>query len=744
MAAGGNIVDLFATLGFKINKGDIQKVDKQLDILEKRAKKISEESLSNIRMNISRFSFSENFNTRLRKALEARMKVATKDAFKPNVKFGKISVPVSGIKFSDDFNTRLHNTLKQRMRVASTKGVSPEIRLNKFNVDRNALLRDMRSAVHYVENNLRIRLRSDIVNPSVTPTGAAGGRSGAGGGVSRFGAGMGVGAAAGSLGRGFIPGLGAAFAVSQLNQLNQQLIGQNLAATAVFGNQQSGQEQLAWLRDLGNEIGFDYRSQANPYLKMQASAMTAGMDISTAQHIFQSLAEYGRVMGLDDESMKGTMRAVEQMLNKGQVYAEELKMQLAERFPAAIQLMAEAVAGGDTQELMAMMERGEIVSLEALPKFADILARQARVGGALEEAMRTSLAEQMRFNNTFNDLVMFFSESGFEEGQAGIFRTMAIFFEQMRPLLQGFGQAWKYVGDIIRVPLGLLADLSTVIEYLSENTSLAKGEIVALGAVLTMLAFPLTRKIALVTTLFTLLEDFTAFLTGRDSLLGQILGDDAEETRKNFNSVFKTMTDTVGLLYDRVKDLFDLLGRNMDGGWIGFLNTTLKDLEEMLYRINLLLGGPTREQIAHKKFLQENPEIAAKGGVPSTENQSYLERNFGGFSIPKTLATVVDKHPSFWLHKKLGIGDMLTNMSNYSENFANDEQLRQESVTRFRRDLENSTSGGSGSQSTTSIGKIEINVSESENPERTADVVMDRVRNEMFTPVSNKAAGASQ
>lgn len=551
MASAGQMAEFFATLGFKVDKADIKKVDKTLDHIENRIKKVVEGDLSNLKVNISGFRFTNGFNTRLYKAMQKKMSM-------------------------------LNNK----------KGLSPEITVSKFDIDKTALLRETRAAVDYVENNIRMRIRTDVGRPQMD--GRGGMRQT--GGVSRFGTGMGVGAAAGSLGRGFIPGLGLAFGVSQMNQLNQQLIGQGLAATAVFGNQEAGQEQLDWVRNLGNKIGFDYRSQANPYMKMAAAGKTAGMSTGDVQEIFTGMAEYGRVMGLNDEDMKGSMRAVEQMLNKGQVYAEELKMQLGEKFPAAIQLMAEAVAGGDTEKLFDMMEKGEVSSIEALPKFAKILSRQARVGGALTEAMKTSLAEQMRFNNTFNDLVMFMSEAGFEEGQAGIFRTMADFFMEMKPLLAAFGEAWRYMSNVLRVPLGLLVDVGRAIEWLSERTGIAKGTLFAFGGIIAGLVFPFTRVLTAIGLALTALEDFTAFLTGRGSVIGHLLGDDSEQVRQQFISIFETSVTLVETLIARVKDLFSILNNNVEFAFVDELKEFLADFNRFLDDLNVLLGGRTRGQ----------------------------------------------------------------------------------------------------------------------------------------------------
>ena len=577
--AAGQMAEFFATFGFRINQADIVKVDKQLNILEAKARRMSEQSLSNIRVNISRFSFSA------------------------------------------DFNTRLHRALKARMKVAGGKGIAPEITLRNFVVDRSALLREMKDAIRYVENNTRIRVRT-----GVNRDGMRGGAGGAGGRGAFAGA-----AAGGAMRGGMLPAVAGIFGIGALNQVNQQLIAQKRAATAVAGGKEAGKEQLTYVRNLGNEIGFDYRNQADPYIKMLAAGKTSGMTTGGVQGVFTGMAEYSRVMGLSDEDMKGSMRAVEQMLNKGQVYSEELKMQLGEKFPAAIQIMAEAVSGGDTDKLFDMMDAGEVNSLEALPEFARLLMEKARVGGALAESIKDSSAEQGRLANVFNDMVKVFSAAGFEEGQAGIFKTIAEFFKDMEPLVQAFGEAWKYVGTMLRIPLGLLSDLSTLIDNLSDSIGMAKGDILALGTVATLLAIPFTRAMTVIAGVLLLLEDFTGFLAGRDSLIGHLLGDDEDLTKSNIFGVFESLLELIGTVFDRFGNLAELIGAGLGlDSFDSDLNDFLRGTIRLLDDLNVMLGGKTTAQRDYESRIASASSPEERNRLlKGKQDQDWYGQNYG-------------------------------------------------------------------------------------------------------------------
>lgn len=187
---------------------------------------------------------------------------------------------------------------------------TPNIRLS---VDRAHLRREIQDVLEQIRREVRIRIDLE----SSIRGGGSGSRSS--GGHIRQGMGMGIGSELAGWGRGFIPGLGGAFAIMQLNRANQELQGQRLAMQAVGGGVAGGQELQATLRDISQRLGLDDRALGSSYVKMMAAGQASNFDKAEVDSIFQSMAEYGRVMGLDGEAMKGSFRAVEQMMGKGQI-----------------------------------------------------------------------------------------------------------------------------------------------------------------------------------------------------------------------------------------------------------------------------------------------------------------------------------------------------------------------------------------------------------------------------------------
>lgn len=448
----------------------------------------------------------------------------------------------------------------------------------KLHVDQAALRAQIRAAISQHEFTVRTRVSS---------TGGSGGararttREGAlGGGIA--GAGMGF-------MRGAIPGLGAAFAFSQLNKINQQMQAQQLAMTAVMGSESAGQEQSAWVKNLSNTIGMDYRQVAPSYNKMLASGQTSGMSTESVQNIFQGVSEYGRTMGLDSESMKGSMRAIEQMMNKGQVMSEELKGQLAERMPGAMSAMAEAAGFGTDEtgvaKLMDAMKNGTVKSTAVLEKFAKILADRARSGGALEKAMESTAAQQARMNNAFTDAVGVFSAAGFDKGMGKFFKAMADGMKDAEPGIKALGEAFNLLIEPVNAFINVGGTVLGMLPQIAALFGLTGGQLAALGVTAGLVMLPFGGVASAIGLIALALDDLITYAEGGDSLFGRWLASspEASQALTELAAQAKTFGDNIKFALDQTLEL----ASGLDGlSFPEMLTATMKELTALMALFN--------------------------------------------------------------------------------------------------------------------------------------------------------------
>ena len=126
-------------------------------------------------------------------------------------------------------------------------------------------------------------------------------------------------------------------------------------------------------QDLTNLIeGFgQFHAAAN--LVLDANGKVA-LSLEDQKYIYEQLTRAAAGYHMSADRTKDMMNAITQMMSKGKVAAEELRRQLGNSLPGAFGLMATAM-GVTTTQLEDMMRKGQVLSADALPKFAKELEK---------------------------------------------------------------------------------------------------------------------------------------------------------------------------------------------------------------------------------------------------------------------------------------------------------------------------------------------------------------------------------
>lgn len=251
------------------------------------------------------------------------------------------------------------------------------------------------------------------------------------------------------------------------------------AFLAASGSVSQAAEDFEYVAQLSVKLGRNLTSMSDGWAQVAVAAKTAGLSIEDTKMVFEAAAEASTAFGLSADDTQGVLRAFTQMLSKGRVNAEELRQQLGDRLPVAVPLMAKAL-GLTTQQLDKMMEQGQVLSNEALPKFAVELRKAARAGGALEAGMNTVSAAQERMINSFTMAMNEMSEGGGKEGIVDIFNTISDAIKKTLPFWKGLGGLIKFLGASFKFIF------EPVIKILSPVLNLLGGLLSMLGDLATM------------------------------------------------------------------------------------------------------------------------------------------------------------------------------------------------------------------------------------------------------------------
>ena len=193
-----------------------------------------------------------------------------------------------------------------------------------------------------------------------------------------------------------------------------------------FASARGSAAEIDYLRKSAYDLGLQFGSTARAYMQFQAAARGTAIEGDKARAVFESIAKASAVMGLSADQSAGVLLALQQMVSKGTVQAEELRGQLGERLPGAFQIAAKAM-GVTTAELGKMLEQGQVIADDFLPKFAKELERS--LGDAPEKAANRLDASVNRVNDAWERLKQNVGDSGFSQFWAG----------QMNILTDGMG-----------------------------------------------------------------------------------------------------------------------------------------------------------------------------------------------------------------------------------------------------------------------------------------------------------------
>lgn len=196
-----------------------------------------------------------------------------------------------------------------------------------------------------------------------------------------------------------------------------------------------------------------------------------------------------------------------------------------DRLPGAVKLAADSM-GVTAAELMKMMEQGELMAEDFLPKFAVAMRESVREGDALNKMMQGTSATLGRFINSVNDATLSFNRGGFGKSINDFFRQFSDTLNSLDKsgFFEGLGFAFRMLMLPVRAFLELLESLGKIFSDTSERGEQIKSVLTTIALILGVLLLPALLSIgkAIAPVLLTVvgllaLSDIMAGLAGDSS-----------------------------------------------------------------------------------------------------------------------------------------------------------------------------------------------------------------------------------
>lgn len=195
-------------------------------------------------------------------------------------------------------------------------------------------------------------------------------------------------------------GLGVGFAKFTKEAVRVRLEFEQIEARliAAVGTSAAAGQEFNFIADVASNLGLALGQTAKQYSSLAAAAEGTELAGDPVRELFLGTAEAAAALRLSTDDTGGALRALQQIISKGTVQAEELRGQFGERIPGAFKIAADAL-GVTTQQLNKLLKDGQVLATDLLPKLGRELRR--RFGENAQKATESLTASLGRVNTEF-------------------------------------------------------------------------------------------------------------------------------------------------------------------------------------------------------------------------------------------------------------------------------------------------------------------------------------------------------
>ena len=224
--------------------------------------------------------------------------------------------------------------------------------------------------------------------------------------------------------------------LSESANLSADMLGYRNAIQLVAGTQEQATKQLKQARDIAVSLKIDIVTLTKQYSKFVNAMVLAGSSVEQSTLVFKQFSTAARVLNLNTQRTEGMFLALEQMVSKGRVSMEELRRQLGEHIPGALNLAAKAMGYSTDQlgDFIKEVSNGNVVSKELVTNLGKLI--YDKTFKLLPVALQKYSASVIKLKNAFTELKLIFGE--FFSAVAGpIIETFAEWVDAFNNMLGG-------------------------------------------------------------------------------------------------------------------------------------------------------------------------------------------------------------------------------------------------------------------------------------------------------------------
>ena len=216
---------------------------------------------------------------------------------------------------------------------------------------------------------------------------------------------------------------------------------------AVSGSSEQAGKDMEFVRAVAGRIGTDVAEAGRAFLGLAAATKGTAVEGEPTRQVFEAVASAMGKAGKSSAETGNALQALSQMASKGVVQSEELRGQLGEALPGALNAASKGL-GLTTAELMKLVEEGKITANDLFPALASGL--NELYGGA---------PQAQTLSQEFANVKNAFVEMADNIGQSGGLSALKVGAEVAQTAIVLLGDALVTTGKTIGVVMGAIATL---------------------------------------------------------------------------------------------------------------------------------------------------------------------------------------------------------------------------------------------------------------------------------------------
>ena len=338
---------------------------------------------------------------------------------------------------------------------------------------------------------------------------------------------------------------------------------------AIAGSAVQGNSEYEFARDVATDYNVPVQSALDQYSRLLGAAKGTALEGQGLKDLFEGLAIATKSMGLSAQDAELVFYAFNNMVAKGKIQSEELRLQLAEKFPPAIGIFSRAM-GVSQAELFDLVEKGALLSEDVLPKVAKQL--KSEFGGDSVSGIQQFIDGLTRIQNA-------------------LFRTQEQLAKTFQPVLAIVGGLMAKVAEIFESQIPVITQLGSVFAIgFGAQFLVGLQQIFSHGKIAKGLA---TVQVLLIKAFAGAMQFLSPFLIGIIAdMMDNVLGAD--------NSVFENLTATFKNITVAIVYLVDSMGTAIAGSytWFDQLTHALTNVLGVMVKIIQILPSGVVELIA--------------------------------------------------------------------------------------------------------------------------------------------------